>query len=142
MIVLFLKKLPWQRFLKFLITGGMALLIDVTLYFLLTRFGGLYYLLARTLSLGVAIVWSFQLNRHWTFQATEGNVRTQAVKFLVVIISTSLLSLGLMHIGVALLHFYDLLVLFVVSVLITLLNFSAHSLWSYATIKNKEPPVA
>lgn len=131
MLSSFLQKVPWWKLTKFIITGGMALAIDVAIYYVLTRYGGMYYLLARTISLGVAILWNFSINRYWTFQATEGRVSRQAPRFIVVILSTSLMSLGLMKIGVSVLHFHDLIVLFVVSALTTLLNFSAHSLWSY-----------
>lgn len=126
------EKIPWQRLVKFIITGGVALLIDVVIYFILTRYFDIYYLLSRAISLGIAIVWNFTVNRFWTFQATSGKIRGQALRFLTVIISTSLLSLGLMHIGVSLLYLDDLFVLLTVAVITTLINFSAHSFWSYA----------
>lgn len=130
--------LPWPRLIKFIITGGVALTIDVTVYYALTRFGGVYYLLARTTSLGAAIIWNFTVNRYWTFEATGTRASRQIPRFLTVIISTSLLSLGIMKIGVSILHLHDLLVLFIASVITTLINFSAHSLWSYATEKTTE----
>lgn len=136
MLLVFLQRFPFWKLVKFVITGGIALGVDMTIYYLLTRYGHVYYLLARTLSLGVAIVWSFTVNRQWTFRATEGDARKQAVKFVTVILSTSLLSLGLMHVGVTLLHFHDLMVILSVSVITTLINFSAHSLWSYAGNKD------
>ena len=135
MIATFFEKLPWWRLTKFVLTGGVALLIDVAIYFVLTRFGSVFYLLARAISLGVAIIWSFTVNRRWTFRATAGDIRQQAVKFLVVILSTSLLSLALMHVGVTLLHYHDLAVLLAVAVLTTLINFLAHQFWSYASNK-------
>jgi len=127
-----LKKLPWQRFLKFLITGGSALLLDFLIYLALTRLVHLPYLGSRAISLGVAMIWNFSLNRHWTFQAKEGGVATQATRFLIVMTTTSLLSLALMRVGVSFLGFNDILVIIVVAALITLINFSAHYLWSYA----------
>ena len=133
-----LQQVPWLKLTKFVITGGIALAIDVAIYYLLTRHGDVYYLLARTISLGVAILWNFSINRFWTFQATTGDVRWQALKFVVVIGATSLLSLALMHVGVTILEFHDLLVLLSVAVLTTLINFSAHSLWSYAEAKEKK----
>lgn len=133
-----LQQVPWLKLTKFVITGGIALAIDVAIYYLLTRHGDVYYLLARTISLGVAILWNFSINRFWTFQATMGDVRWQALKFVVVIGATSLLSLALMHVGVTILEFHDLLVLLSVAVLTTLINFSAHSLWSYAETKEKK----
>lgn len=125
------QKVPWWKLTKFILTGGVALAIDVAIYYALTRYGGIYYLLARTFSLSVAILWNFSINRYWTFQATEGKVSRQALRFILVILSTSLLSLGMMKVGVSILHFHDLSVLLVVSAITTLINFSAHSLWSY-----------
>lgn len=135
MFLAFLQWFPFWKLTKFVITGGIALGIDVAIYYLLTRYGQMYYLLARAFSLGVAIIWSFTINRQWTFRAIEGDARKQAAKFVIVILTTSLLSIGLMHIGVTVLHFHDLAVILVVSVITTLINFSAHSLWSYAGVK-------
>lgn len=132
MLVSTIQKVPWWKFTKFVITGGVALTIDVVIYYILTRYEGLYYLWARTISLGVAIVWNFSVNRYWTFQAAEGKLSRQAPRFIVVILGTSLLSLGLMKVGVSILHFHDLAVLLTASVLTTLLNFLAHYFWSYA----------
>ncbi|MEK7181937.1 MAG: GtrA family protein [Patescibacteria group bacterium] len=118
--------------MKFGITGGSALAIDVAIYYVLTRYGHVPYLLSRTISLGVAIFWNFSLNRHWTFRATLGKVQQQFPRFLAVIVMTSLLNLLLMKIGVSYLHLHDLLVIFLVSALITFINFFAHYFWSYA----------
>jgi putative flippase GtrA len=132
MIRLILEKFPLKRLIKFIITGGVALAIDMAIYFILTRYGNIYYLFGRIISLGIAIIWNFSINRIWTFSALSGKVTQQMPRFLVVIFSTSLLSLILMHIGVSVFHFNDLLVLIVVAVTTTLINFSAHSFWSYS----------
>lgn len=126
------KMIPWERLVKFVITGGVALLVDISIYFVLTRFFDVYYLFARSFSLGIAIIWSFSVNRIWTFRATSGDIKQQAAKFLVVILFTSLLSLMLMRLGVSRLHLNDLVVLLSVSILTTLINFSAHFFWSYS----------
>ena len=132
MITWLFEKFPPRRLLKFIITGGIALAIDMVLYYMLTRYGHIHYLVSRALSLCVAIVWNFSINRLWTFRAVSGGVMNQASRFLTVIVLTSCLSLALMHVGVSSLHLNDLLVLIVISGFITLFNFTAHSLWSYA----------
>lgn len=125
------KELPWRRFIKFGIIGGSALVIDIAIYYLLTRTWQVPYLLSRSVSLTVALFWNFTLNRNWTFRAMTGKVGHQAVRFLTVMAVTSLLSLFLMRVGVSTLGLPDLLVLLTVSVLITLINFFSHSRWSY-----------
>ena len=127
-----LNKLPWQRLVKFVITGGLALAIDMGIYLVLTRFFHVPYLISRVISLSIAIIWNFSINRCWTFQATAGKTRRQFFRFMVVIIFTSLLNLALMKIGVSVFHIYDVVAIIIVSILITLINFFAHHFWSYA----------
>jgi putative flippase GtrA len=136
MLLVLLNKIPWYRLIKFSIIGGSALVIDIGIYIFLTRIEHIQYIISRLISLSIAIFWNFNLNRHWTFQAVSEKVNRQFVKFLIVIISTSLLSLILMKIGVSVLHIYDLLVIIIVSFLILLINFFAHYFWSYANKDN------
>ncbi len=131
MLPLSISKLPFWRLIKFAITGGSALLLDMGLYMLFTRVFGLPYITSRALSLSIAVIWNFTLNRQWTFQATSEKVRYQAPRFVLVLISTSILNLALMKFGITVLHLYDLLVIIVNSVLIMFINFYAHALWSY-----------
>ena len=126
-----LARLPWQRLIKYVITGGMAIAIDFAIYYLLTRFLYLPYLASRTASFGVALVWNFTVNRNWTFQAKTGIVSRQATRFLIVMGVTLLLNLVLMRIGVSYLNINDLLVFIFVTGLTAVANFSAHMFWSY-----------
>lgn len=125
-------KIQIERFGKFLLIGGSALLIDIALYYVFTRELHISYLLSRVYSLSVAIFWNFYLNRIWTFTARGGSLIAQFWRFLTVIGITSLANLLFMHIGVSVLGFHDIGVILFVSVLLTLVNFTAHSFWSYA----------
>lgn len=136
MISWLLDKFPPQRLLRFIVTGGTALAIDMAIYFVLTRYGHLYYLWSRVISLAVAIIWNFTVNRQWTFRAVSGDVMIQVSRFLAVILVTSLANLMLMHVGISYLHLNDLFVLVFVSGFITIFNFTAHSFWSYAEKNN------
>jgi putative flippase GtrA len=127
----FIQKLPWQRLIKFAITGGSAFVIDFSMYYILTRFGHLHFITSRILSIGAALYWNFTLNRRWTFRAQTGRVTQQAPRFLLVMAATSVLNLGLMRIGVSTLHFHDLTVMVFVSLFIMGINFILHQFWSY-----------
>ena len=119
------------RYFKFGLAGGLAFVIDAGLYYILTRHGHLPYLLARTISITTSMIWNFLVNRYWTFQAAAGLIHRQAVRFTVVVTLTSLANLGLMKIGVSVLHLPDLAVLVTVSLLLMVVNYFAHRLWSY-----------
>ena len=125
------RPLPWGKLIKFGVVGGTALALDFGIYFLLTRFGHLPYLGSRAISIASAFAWNFTLNRYWTFKAHTGDVRRQATRFTITMVCTSLLNLGLMHVGVSILHGPDLLVILIVSALIMGINYLVHSLWSY-----------
>lgn len=131
---------PWHKLAKFLVTGGTALLVDMGIYFICTRYFGFHYLLSRVVSLAVAIVWNYSINRYWTFEAGAGKISRQFPRFLTVITLTSMLNLVLMRIGVEYLKLNDLLVILIVSGLIALINFSAHFLWSYANERKASEP--
>lgn len=131
MLPMLLYHFPLRRFLKFAITGGSALAIDMAVYILCTRKLGIPYIPSRALSLAVAVVWSFTLNRQWTFRATAGNIRQQAPRFLAVLVCTSIINLALMKFGITVLRLYDIAVILINSVIIVFINFYAHALWSY-----------
>lgn len=130
-IPLFLDKIPWGKLIKFSFVGGTAFALDFAIYFILTRYGHVPYLLSRVISIACAFAWNFLMNRNWTFQARDGAMSRQACRFIIVMGTTSLLNLVLMHIGVSILRLHDLLVIILVSLLIMGVNFFAHSRWSY-----------
>lgn len=78
---------------KFAIVGILNTLIDVAVLNALVQFGfrkviffvGQEFLFANIISVAVAMVNSFILNKQWTFRA-EGNVYVQVIKFLVITI--------------------------------------------------------
>ena len=70
------------RILRFLVVGVLNTAIDVALLFLLT-YGGVELWLANIFSTSVALLFSFFVNRSFTFKST-GNALRQIVPFLVV----------------------------------------------------------
>ena len=79
---------------KFAIVGVINTLVDVVILNILVFFGftaafvilGQQFLAANIVSVAVAMVNSFILNKQWTFRAEEGNIYLQIVKFLVITI--------------------------------------------------------
>lgn len=67
--------------IKFCITGGSATLIDYCIYMLLS--GLIYPNIAKTISMLVAAVYSFFINKKWTFQNKERMNLTIIFKFAV-----------------------------------------------------------
>ena len=80
----------WMQLFKFGVVGGSGYVINLIVFAVLTEALGIHHLAAAVLSFCVAVSNNFLLNRHWTFQSTEGHAGFQAARFFTV----SLLALG------------------------------------------------
>jgi dolichol-phosphate mannosyltransferase len=80
----------WVQLFKFGVVGATGYVLNLLVFGLLNQALGVYHLLAAVASFCVAVSNNFLLNRHWTFQATEGHAGFQAARFFAV----SVLALG------------------------------------------------
>jgi putative flippase GtrA len=121
----------WMQLVRFGLVGGIGFAVNLAVYALFVHPLGVDYHAAAVAAWLVAVVNNFVLNRHWTFDAGDGLVHFQAMRFLVV---------SLCAFGVSLL----LLTLFVESgglpkvaaqalavAASTPLNFLGNKLWSF-----------
>jgi putative flippase GtrA len=80
----------WVQLFKFGVVGGSGYVINLVVFAVLAEGFGVHHLLAAVASFCVAVSNNFLINRHWTFEATEGHAGFQAARFFAV----SLLALG------------------------------------------------
>ncbi|MFZ6035950.1 MAG: GtrA family protein [Patescibacteria group bacterium] len=86
------------QFAKFAVVGVVGTCVDFGVYALLTRVFGLYYIAATAISVLLAIVNNFLLNKHWTFdKGDSGNARSESGKFFVVSVINYFLNLGIVY---------------------------------------------
>jgi len=130
-----IRKYPVARqFIKFGIVGVSNLLVDFTVYIALTRgtdFFDRHFLLANASAFGVAVTWSYTINRRWTFRNTHRAVFRQYLAFLVI----NIIALGfnqlLLYGFVVYLGLYDLLAKFVAACTVIFWNFFANRYWTF-----------
>ena len=60
------------RFLKYCLVGASGVLVNMGLLWLLTEFGGLYYLVSAAFSIETSIITNFALNDYFTFPDRRG----------------------------------------------------------------------
>src|SRR5258707_10615113 len=84
------KPANWLQLVRFGFVGGLGFVVNLAVYTLCVHAIGIDYHLAAIVAWLVAVVNNFVLNRHWTFDAGDGRVHFQAVRFVVV----SLVALG------------------------------------------------
>jgi putative flippase GtrA len=74
----------WLQLIRFGLVGGTGFVVNVGVYALCVHVMAIDYRIAFVLAWMVAVMNNFLLNRHWTFQAAEGSMRFQALRFFVV----------------------------------------------------------
>jgi putative flippase GtrA len=86
----------WLQLVRFGFVGGVGFLVNLAVYALFVHSVGVDYRVASVLAWLVAVLNNFILNRHWTFDARDGQARFQALRFLVVSLVAEVLSLVLL----------------------------------------------
>jgi dolichol-phosphate mannosyltransferase len=86
----------WLQLVRFGLVGGVGFVVNVAVYALFVHSVGLDYRAASVVAWLVAVINNFVLNRHWTFDASEGRAHFQAMRFLVVSLVAEAFSLLLL----------------------------------------------
>jgi putative flippase GtrA len=90
------KPANWMQLVRFGLVGGVGFAVNLAVYALFVHPLGVDYHVAAVAAWLVAVVNNFVLNRHWTFDARDGLVHFQAMRFFVVSLGALVVSLLLL----------------------------------------------
>jgi putative flippase GtrA len=74
----------WLQLVRFGLVGGIGFAVNLAVYAFCVHVLGVDYHVAAVIAWLVAVMNNFILNRHWTFDARDGRVHFQAMRFFVV----------------------------------------------------------
>lgn len=121
----------WVQLLRFCLVGASGYAVNLAVYTLLLKGGGLHYLLAATGSFLVAVTNNYTWNRLWTFRGQRGHVAYQGFRFLVVSTVALTANLLVLRLLVDTFEVGKVLAQAIAIVLVTPWNFVGNKLWSF-----------
>lgn len=85
------------KIFKFLVTGGTATLIHMSVLYVLTEYGGVWYLKSVTAAFLTAFAYNFYLQKNWVFSQQQENraSRQMALFLLANLINLSVNAMGM-----------------------------------------------
>jgi len=119
------------RFLRYLIMGGIATLIDWSSFYILALILGIYYLLALAISFSLASIAHYTLNKLFTFRCKSKKIAKQfSVSFSISIISLILSSI-IMFALVDLLLIQKMISRIMTTFIVLIANYSMHKYFTF-----------
>jgi putative flippase GtrA len=83
-----------KSFTRAQVASVAATAVDFGLLFFLTEFLHVWYVISVAVGAAAGAVTNFLINRHWSFEATHGHWKGQAVRYAVVSAGSMLLNTG------------------------------------------------
>lgn len=124
-------KRAFRQFWKYCLVGASGYVINMAVFSVLWHYAGMQYWLAATASFAISATNNFLLNKYWTFENPEGQVATQARRFLVVSVLSWAMNMAVLVFLIEALDVHHLFAQAIAISLVTVFNFTGNKLWSF-----------
>lgn len=128
----------WKGVIKFLIVGGLSFFIYAGIYALLTRvvFPDANRTLMNLLSTCSSAGFNFFAHRGWTYRATQGRHIDQVWRYVVVVVSATLLQTVLFWLAVEKIGIYDGFAIVPIAGICACYTYFTHRLFTFRKPQN------
>jgi putative flippase GtrA len=120
-----------REFIRFAVTGGLSLLLNMAIVIFLTERVGLNYLVSMATCFLTVTFISYWLNRVWTFRKTGAAASQDLLRYIIVTAVQLVLSLTTCSFCVEVLHIPYVIAMLMLSVLLVPVTFFLHRRWSF-----------
>ena len=129
-----------EDFVKYCLVGGSGVLVNLSVYYSLTRFLDINAFLSSPIAIWVSILTNFLLNNYWTFRNRPANksILSRLLNFHVVAGIAGLINYIMFVVLISLLSIHDLLAVLFGIVAGIVFNYTGNSLWTFRK-KIKKP---
>ena len=129
-----------KEIINYLIVGGLTTVVSLGVYYgtvltFLNPNDAFQLQIANILSWIAAVTFAYFTNRKYVFESTNSNVLMEAVKFYFSRVSTLLMDMAIMFIGVTVLSFDDKIMKLVVQVVVMVANYIFSKIFVFAKEK-------
>lgn len=128
------KPANWVQLVKFSAVGASGYVVNLAVYTTLVHTLDAHYILAAVLAFCVAVTNNFLWNRHWTFDAKDGHMGFQAVRFLTVSVIALGFNLIVLELLVTVGELEKVPAQAIAILAATPLNFIGNKLWSFGDL--------
>ena len=125
-------KRAYGQFWKYCLVGASGFIINILIFWMMIRGVQAHYLVAASVSFAFAVSSNFILNKYWTFGNPDGDLFSQAGRFLVISVTSWLLNLLILRLLIEDANLDNELIAQAIAIsLVTVLNFTGNKLWSF-----------
>lgn len=120
-----------RQFWKYCVVGASGYVINFGVFSIFYGFAHIPYFMAATFSFMVAATNNFLLNKYWTFSNPQGQVATQAGRFVIVSVASWAMNMVLLVTLIEVFSFNEYIAQGLSISAVTVLNFTGNKLWSF-----------
>ncbi len=132
-----LNKIFKYQFIRFVVSGTTATLVDISLLYIITEYIGLWYLLSSIFSFLAGSITHFTISRHWVFNNRQKTFWRQYKSFFIIHLGGLAINTTGLYLLVQFLHIYYLLAKLMVVVLGVGWTFTANKKITFKTVTRR-----